>query len=259
MNAGFWLTMVFVGGMLAKMARADEVVVSAAASMKDALAELAPLCAKQTGVTLTPNLGASGVLARQIEAGAPADLFISADEATMDEVEKAGLLLAGTRAQLVGNILVIVVPKDSTLKVDGPASLEDAAVKKIGIGDPKTVPAGHYAELDLEKAKVWDAVKDKLVPLDNVRTVLTATAGRNVDAGIVYSTDAKTEPRVRVAWTAQAADGPAINYPIAILKNTHAPAAAAQVREFLLSDTARAVFASYGFTLPPKPAAGNAS
>jgi molybdate transport system substrate-binding protein len=121
------------------------------------------------------------------------------------------------------------------------------------------VPAGHYAELDLEKAKVWDAVKDKLVPLDNVRTVLSATASQNVDAGLVYRTDAATEPKVRVAWTAQAADGPAIEYPMAILKNTRAPAAAAKVREFLLSDAARAVFARHGFTLPPKPAAAPAS
>jgi len=243
--------------MLAATARADEVVVSAAASMKDVLAELAPLCAKQTGVTLTPNLGASGVLARQIEAGAPADLFISADDATMDGLEKAGLLLAGTRAQLVGNVLVVVVPASSTLKVDNLAALEDAAVKRIGIGDPKTVPAGHYAELDLEKAKVWDALKDKLVPLDNVRTVLSATAGMNVDAGVVYRTDAATERRVRVAWTAQAADGPAIHYPIAILKNSRAPAAAAKVRAFLLSDAAGAVFARFGFTLPPRAVAAS--
>jgi molybdate transport system substrate-binding protein len=228
------------------------VVVSAAASMKDVLAELAPLCAKETGVTLTPNLGASGVLARQIEAGAPADLFISADDATMDGLEKAGLLLAGTRAQLVGNVLVVVVPVASTLRVDNLTALEDPAVKRIGIGDPKTVPAGHYAEMDLEKAKVWDALKDKLVPLDNVRTVLSATAGANVDAGVVYRTDAATEKRVRVAWTAQAADGPAIHYPVAILKNSRAPGAAAKVRAFLLSDAAGAVFEKYGFTLPPR-------
>jgi len=147
------------------------------------------------------------------------------------------------------------VPANSTLKVDRLAALEDPAVKRIGIGDPKTVPAGHYAELDLEQAKVWDALKDKLVPLDNVRTVLSATASLNVDAGVVYRTDAATEKRVRVAWTAQAADGPAIHYPLAILKNTRAPVAAAKVRAFLLSDAAGAVFVKYGFTLPPRSAA----
>ncbi|MGA2052519.1 MAG: molybdate ABC transporter substrate-binding protein [Opitutales bacterium] len=254
MNSHVWWSVVLLCGMAAS-ARAQEVVVSAAASLKDALTELAPMCKQQTGVTLSPNFGASGILARQIEAGAPVDIFISADDATMDGLEKAGLLAAGTRAPLLGNALVFVAPVASMLKMDGPAALEQPEVKRIAAGEPKTVPAGHYAQLYLQQAKVWDAVKEKIVPLDNVRTVLSATAAGNADVGIVYRTDALTEPRVRVIWTVPAGQGPAIHYPIAILKGTSAAAAAAKVREFLLSDAAGAVFARDGFTLPPRTGA----
>jgi molybdate transport system substrate-binding protein len=254
MNIYSLSSLLLLCGVLAQSARAEEVLVSAAASLKETLAELAPLCQKQTGLTLVPNLAASGILARQIEAGAPADIFISADDATMDDLQKAGLLQPGTRTPLLGNVLVFVVPTDSTLKIDGPGALEQPAIKHIGVGDPKTVPAGHYAQLYLEKTKVWSTVQDKLVPLDNVRSVLAAVASTNVDAGIVYRTDVAIEPRVRVAWTVPAADGPVIDYPVAVLKNAHSLTAAAQVRAFLLSEAARAVFSRHGFTLPPAAA-----
>lgn len=250
MNSFIGWSLVLLGGMAAT-ARAQEVVVSAAASLKDVLTTLEPLCLQQTGVKLSPNFGASGVLARQIQAGAPVDLFISADDATMTGLEKAGLLAPGTRTPLLGNALVFVEPVASTLKIDGPAALEQPGVKRIAAGDPKTVPAGHYAQLYLQQAKVWEAVKDKIVPLDNVRTVLAATAAGNADVGIVYRTDAATETRVRVTWTVTAGQGPVIDYPVAVLKNAPAPAVAAKVREFLLGATARAVFTKYGFTLPP--------
>ena len=154
----------------------EEVVVSAAASLKDVLNELAPLCLKETGVTLTTNLAASGILAQQIKAGAPADIFISADDETMDGLDKAGLLVPGSRAALVGNALVFVVPADSKLKLDSPAALASDDVKHIGIGDPKTVPAGNYTTTYLEKLKLLPALQPKLIPLDNVRTVLAHVA-----------------------------------------------------------------------------------
>ncbi len=237
-------------------ARADEVIVSAAASLKDALAELAPLCLKQTGVTLTPNLAASGVLAAQIKAGAPADIFISADDETMDGLEQAGLILPGSRVKLLGNALVFVAPVDSKIKISGPADLRQDGVKRIGIGDPKTVPAGHYASDYLTKLKMLPELQGKLVPLDNVRTVLSQVAAGNVEVGAVYRTDALVEKKVREVFAATGPDAPIINYPMAIVKATKAPAAAAKVREFLLSDAARAVFARYGFTLPEKPVPG---
>ncbi len=244
--------MVFLGVLFSPV-RGDEVLISAAASLKDVLTELAPLCQKATGVTLTPNFAASGILAGQIKSGAPVDIFISADDATMDGLDTTGLLQTGTRTKLLGNALVLVVPADSTLKINSVAELKQSGIKRIGIGDPKTVPAGHYATNYFDAQKILADLKDKLVPLDNVRTVLTAVDSDNVDIGVVYRTDAMPDKKVRVVWTA--ADAPAINYPIAIVKATKVAAAAAKVREFLLGDAARAIFARYGFTLPEQPAA----
>jgi molybdate transport system substrate-binding protein len=241
-------------GLLCLPARGEEAIVSAAASLKDALGELAPLCLKETGVTLTTNLAASGVLAQQIKSGAPADIFISADDETMDGLEKAGLLQPNTRTQLLGNVLVFVVPATDTTEYAKPDFVAAPEIKHLAIGDPKTVPAGRYATAYFEKLKLTSAVKDKLVPLDNVRTVLSAVAAGNAEAGVVYRTDALMEKKVRVAWTAPAAGGPVINYPVAIVKNARNAAAAAKVRAFLLGDAARSVFAHYGFTLPEKTA-----
>lgn len=254
MKSKFMFGFAVLIGLLALPARGDEVIVAAAASLKDALAEIAPLCLKQTGVTLTPNFAASGVLALQIKNGAPSDIFISADDATMDGLDQAGLLQPGTRAKLLGNALVFVVPVNSTLKMDGPGALTQDAIKRIGLGDPKTVPAGHYATDYLTNVKILATVQSKLVPLDNVRTVLSTVASNNVDIGIVYRTDAASEKKVREVFAVAGPEAPVINYPIAVVKATRAPAAAAKVRDFLLSDAARAVFARSGFTLPDQPA-----
>jgi molybdate transport system substrate-binding protein len=246
-------------GLMAVSARAqDEVLVDAAASLKDAITELAPLCLKDTGVKLTPNLAASGLLARQIESGAPGDLFISADEPTMDGLEKDGLLAPGTRVSLLGNALVVVVPAQSTLKIESPKDLDQPAIKHLAIGEPKTVPAGASAQQFFDQEKISDAVKPKLVPLENVRAVLTAVTSGNADAGLVYITDAHSTDQVKIAFTVPPSDKLKITYPLAILKNTKVAAAAAKVREFLLGDKARAVFVRYGFIVLPsaaKPAA----
>jgi len=245
--------------LLALPLRAQEVVVSAAASLKDVLGDLAPLCLKSTGVTLSTNLAASGVLAQQIKSGAPVDIFISADDETMDGLDKAGLIQTDSRTTLVTNTLVFVVPVDSKLKIDAPAALTADTITHIGIGDPKTVPAGHYATTYLEKMKVLTAIQSKLVPLDNVRTVLAHVAAGNVDVGAVYRTDALSEKKVREVFAATGPDAPVIHYPIAIIKASKAAAAAEKVREFLLSDAARAVFTKYGFALPEKPAPAKAA
>jgi molybdate transport system substrate-binding protein len=240
--------------IVALPAQGEEVIVSAAASLKDVLTELAPLCLKQTGVTLTTNLAASGILAQQIKSGAPVDIFISADDDTMDGLDQAGLLETGTRVTLLGNTLVFVVPFDSKLKLDSTAALASDDVKHIGIGDPKTVPAGHYATNYFEKIKLLPAVQPKFVPLDNVRTVLAHVVAGNVDVGIVYRTDALSEKKVREVFAATGPDAPVIHYPIAIIKASKSATAAAKVREFLLGSDARAIFARFGFTLPEKPA-----
>ncbi|HVU38598.1 MAG TPA: molybdate ABC transporter substrate-binding protein [Opitutales bacterium] len=248
------LVLLLVFALLWAPLQGAEVIVSAAASLKDVLAELAPLCQKETGVALKTNLAASGVLAQQVKSGAPVDIFISADDETMDGLEKAGLLQPGTRARLLGNALVFIVPAADLQKYRQPDFIAAPEIKHLAIGDPQTVPAGRYAMACLEKLKLAGAVKDKLVPLDNVRAVLAAVAAGNAEAGIVYRTDAAIEKKVRIAWTVPEAGGPAIHYPVAMLKDAPSAAAAAKVREFLLGDSARAVFARYGFTLPDKPA-----
>jgi molybdate transport system substrate-binding protein len=237
--------------LAATIAQGEDVLVCAAASLKDALTELAPLCAKATGVNLVTNLDASGVLARQIQAGAPGDIFISADEATMDGLDKAGLLQPGSRADLLGNALVVVVPADSKLKLDSAAALANAPLQHLAIGDPKIVPAGNYAVGFLQQQKVYDALQDKLVPLGNVRAVLVAVESGNADAGMVYQSDARTSTKSKIAWAIPAEIGPKIVYPIAVVKASQAQAAAEKVRQFLLSKPARDIFVKWGFTPPP--------
>ncbi len=246
---------VFSAMSMAATVRGEEVLVFAAASLKDALAELAPLCVNATNITLVPSLAASGILAQQIRAGAPGDLFISADEATMDDLEKAGLLQAGTRADLLSNSLVFVVPSNSTLKVNSAQGLLDAGIKRIGIGEPNTVPAGHYAIEFLTSQKVIDSVRAKLVPLENVRAVLSAVESGNLDLGIVYRSDAQASSKSKVAWTVPVEVGPKIVYPLAVVKNTKNAVNAAKVRAFLLSPAAQKILLKWGFAPPFAPVA----
>jgi molybdate transport system substrate-binding protein len=239
---------------LGSVVHGEEVIVFAAASLKDALVELTPLCTNAINVTLVPNLAASGILAQQIRAGAPGDLFISADEATMDGLEKAGLLQAGTRADLLSNALVFIVPANSTVKVDSAKALLDPAIKRIGIGEPNTVPAGHYAVDFLTSQKVIDEVRPKLVPLENVRAVLAAVESGNLDLGIVYRSDAQASSKSKIAWPVPVALGPKIVYPLAVVKNTKNLATATKARDFLLSQAAQKILLKWGFAPPPAPA-----
>jgi molybdate transport system substrate-binding protein len=179
-----------------------EITVSAAISLKDVLDDIAQLYRAQTPDTVIHfNLGASGTLERQIEEGAPVDVFISASEDQMNSLESKGLLLPGTRRDLVRNTVVLIVPKGRT----GIASLEDLArpgVKHIAIGEPKTVPAGKYAQEVLTHFHLYEQLKPKFVLASDVRQVLTYVSTGNVDAGIVYATDAQTSAEVSIVTTA---------------------------------------------------------
>lgn len=232
----------------AALAAAAQLDVFAAASLSDALKEVAPKFQANTGNTLRFNFGASGALVRQIKEGAPADVIISADEIRVDQLESAGLLLAGSRATLLRNVMVVVVPAGAALR-----QLPDLAksdVVKVAIGDPATVPAGTYAKEYLGKVKLWKPLLDKLVPLDNVRAVLLAVETGNADAGFVYRTDALISKKVKIALELSGTDAPRIVYPVAILKETKAAEAAKAFTAFLTDTEAQAVFAKYGF-LPP--------
>lgn len=234
-------------------ATAVEINVSAAASLTDALQEIARTYEATSPDRILLNLGASSLLARQIEEGAPADLFLSADEAKMDSLAKKGLLLAGTRKSVLGNTLVVVVPLDSKLKIAAPKDLTLGSIRALALAEPQTVPAGIYAKEYLQKLGLWRKVIDRVVPTENVRAALAAVESGNADAGIVYSTDAQISQKVRVAYSVPEAQGPKISYPFAALAATRHPEEARRFLAYLSSPPALDVFRRYGFLVTASP------
>ncbi|MBS3027214.1 MAG: molybdate ABC transporter substrate-binding protein [Dolichospermum sp. DET50] len=225
-------------------------LVSAAASLKEALEEIKPLYQQsKSNVNISYNFGSSGALQQQIEQGAPADIFISAAKKQVDALEQKGLLVAGTRNIIAKNRLVLVVPKNVG-GITSFYSLKDAKVKKIAIGEPRSVPAGQYAQQVLEKLKIWTEVKSKLVFANNVRQVLASVESGNADAGLVYITDAKISNQIKVVVTADEKYHSPIIYPLAVVKRSKNINAAKEFSQFLSSNQAKAVFKKYGFILP---------
>jgi len=223
--------------------------VSAAASLTDALDELiAVYRGKNPNVTITTNYAGSGALQRQIEEGAPADVFISAAPRHMDALEERGLLLAGTRIDILGNTMVLVARQGLEL-AEGFGSLEKDAIRKIALGEPESVPAGRYGKEVLSYLGIWDKLEPKFVFAKDVRQVLTWVEGGNADVGLVYLTDAKTAPNVSVVASAPEGSHTQILYPAAVIKTSQAPDAAQGFLAFLSSDEAGIVFARYGFTV----------
>lgn len=232
---------------LALPLRSAELNVFAAASLSDALRELAPAYETKSGDKLRFNLGASSALARQIKEGAPADVFFSADEAKMDELARAGLIAADTRVTLLSNTLVIVVHATDGAKVATPADLATDAVRRLALAEPQSVPAGIYAKEYLLKFSLWPQVADKVVPTENVRACLAAVESGNVDAGIVYKTDALISKKVKISFEVPTAEGPKIAYPLAVTAASKHADAARRLVAFLASAEAHAVFSKYGF------------
>lgn len=222
-------------------------VVSVAASVSDALDEIARLYRAATGVTVSVNAGGSNALARQIIEGAPASLFLSADAAQMDAVEKAGRIVIGTRTTLLTNELALVAPRDSTTTA---AQVMDGSIRRLAMGEPAAVPAGVYGRRWLEGQQVWERVSPKVVPFPTVRAVLMAVQAGRVDAGIVYRTDAMTAA-VRVIATVPAKEHPYLDvtYPVSVIKGP-TEAEARKFLEFLKGPAARAVFDKKGFGRP---------
>jgi len=234
--------------LTALAAAAGELRVAAAASLAESVNEVATAYQKAHGTKVTPVLAASNVLARQIEEGAPLDLFISADEATMAKVEKAKLVSNVTK--LLTNSLVVVVPAESDAKVTGAADL--ANFKRIAIGDPAAVPAGVYAKTWLTKQNLWETIGPKCVGTENVRAALAAVESGNADAAIVYKTDAAISKKVKVAWTVPAGEAPAIIYPVAVCTATKQADEAKKFADFLKSKEASKIFTARGFGLAEK-------
>jgi molybdate transport system substrate-binding protein len=227
--------------------------VSAASSVSKALGEInTAYAALKPWVTVVPNYGGSGTLQTQIENGAPCDVFISAVAAQMDNLEAKGLLLAGTRKNLLNNHLALVVPKDSALGLTAFTDLVEPRVKLIAIGDPGSVPAGAYARQTLQEFGIWDAVQPKLILGANVSQVLQYVDSKNVDAGVVYSTDALSDPNVKMVTVGPTDIDAAIVYPVAIVKTSKNVSAARDYIDFLSSAAAKAVFEKYGFSMSAK-------
>lgn len=235
--------------LIAISSQAAQLNVFAAASLSDALKEIGTAYEKDTGVKVAFNFGASSLLARQIEEGAPADLFFSADEAKMDGLENKGLVLPHTRKSKLSNALVIVVAADSKLAVESAGDLAKPVVTRVALAEPKTVPAGIYARTYLERVHLWDAVAPKVVPTDNVRGALAAVESGNVEAGMVYKTDAAMSKKVRVAYEVPAKDTPKISYPLAVLRESKQADAARAFLKYLDSDVAARVFKRFGFVV----------
>ena len=232
--------------MTAAPGRPDEILVFAAASLTEPLQELGEAYRTKTGTAVRFSFGASSDLARQIEAGAPADVFFSADTAKMDALESKGFVRRGDRREFLSNALVVVVPASSSIRITGPKDL--VRLPRLALADPEGVPAGIYARRWLESVGLWPEIRGKVVPALDVRAALAAVASGAVPAGIVYKTDAGISRRVRVAFTVR--DGPAILYSVAKLAHSSSRAAGS-FAEFLAGPAERAVFERRGFTVLP--------
>src|SRR3984885_12178847 len=225
----------------------DRVTVSAAISLKDSLDEIGKIYEKaHPGAKISFNYAGSGTLQRQIEQGAPVDIFFSAAEKQMDDLQSKDLVDAGTRRNIVANQLVLIVPASDTA-IHSFQDLSNVSVKVLALGEPSTVPAGTYARQTLEHWGIWGGVEKKVVLAKDVRAVLTYVETGNADAGMVYQTDAQGSSKVRIVTVAPADSHDPIIYPAAIMKAAKNPSAAASFLAFLSSSAAREVFAKYGF------------
>jgi molybdate transport system substrate-binding protein len=251
-----WLLSAIVGlGACSCTSAADDppahLLVFAAASLTDALGEIGAEYETRMRRSVTFSFAASSVLARQIEAGARADLFVSADEEWMDYLQQRGLVAPQSRRDIAGNRLVLIALAESDVRVD----IDDAVALgaalgsgRLSIADPDIVPAGRYARASLEKLGAWKTVEGRLARAENVRVALAYVARGEAPLGIVYATDARIEPRVRVVAAFPASSHPPIRYPAALTRS--ASAHAADLLDFIVGPRGRAILARHGFTTP---------
>lgn len=224
--------------------------ISAAASLNSALDEVQKLYIKDnSNVKFIDNFGASGTLQQQIEQGAPTDIFFSAGKTQVDALKTEGLLVDNTITNILKNEVVLVVPKNSTLPIKDFNSLTENSVKKIALGDPKTVPAGKYALDVLTSLKISDKITSKIVYGKDVKEVLSWVETGNADAGIVYATDAKISTKVKFVEKAPNDSHKDIVYPAALIKSSKNAADSKKFLKFLSSSSAKAIFKKYGFII----------
>ncbi len=228
-------------------AKAAELTVSAAASLTNAFTQLKGEFEKaNAGMTVHTNFAASNPLLKQIVEGAPADVFASADQETMDKAVKAGVISEDTRKTFARNGLVLIVPKDSKLSLKAVTDLSAEGVKRIAVGNTESVPAGRYTKGALEKAGQWDALSSKMVFAESVRQVLDYVARGEADAGFVYTTDAyHAKDKVDIITLVEGVKP--IEYPLAVVKSSKDPKMAQAFVDFVCSDAGKAILAEYGF------------
>jgi len=232
---------------LTPQAKSTEIMISAAASLKDSLTEFQKDYAqKKPEVKLTINFGASGTLQQQIEQGAPVDLFISAGKAQMDALEQKNLIVKESKVDLLGNDLVLITGKDNS-KVTSLDDLTKASVNQISIGTPESVPAGKYAKESLTSLKLWDALQPKFVLAKDVTQVLNYVETGNVEAGLVYQSDAQGSTKVKVVTVVPASSHKPIVYPAALIAASKNKQVAEDFLKYLQSSDAQKVFMKYGF------------
>jgi molybdate transport system substrate-binding protein len=233
-------------------AAADDVVVFAAASLKNALDDVANRFKAETGKTVTINYAASSALAKQIEQAAPADIFFSADLDWMNYLEERNLIVKDTRKTLLGNSIVLVAPADSSASVTLAPGANIVGLLgadgKLAMANVDSVPAGKYGKASLEKLGIWDSVKDRIVQADNVRGALAFVAKGGAPLGIVYATDANAEKAVKIVSTFPDDSHPPILYPVALTASSKNPDAKAFL-EYLQSDKAKPSFEKQGFAI----------
>jgi len=233
----------------AALSRPEPLLVSAAVSLSGVLGDCGPVFAAETGRRVAFNFAASNTLARQIAQGAAADVFVSADEAQMDVVERAGLTVPGTRVVVAANRLAIVVPGTTAAAWNDPSGLASAAVRRLAVGDPEAVPVGVYARWWLERIGLWRQMQARLVPTVSASATLAVVRAGAADAGIVYRTDAAAGG-VSLVYEATGPDAPRIRYPAAVLRRTSDLTGARQFLEFLRSGSGRRMLRSHGFAEP---------
>jgi len=231
--------------------KSQEILVSTAISLKDAFKEIGKIFENQTGIVVRFNLGASGLLQKQIEAGAPADVFASAGEKQMDELQTLGLIISETRFDFARNSLVLAVPTRANVSLHTFAELARSDIARVAIGNPKTVPAGQYAQEVLKNLHIWNSLESRLVLAENVRQVLDYVEREEVDAGIVYASDmAIARGKAIIAADAPKESHSPILYPIAVVQETGNRNIAQRFIDLTLSSAGQEVLKKYGFLSP---------
>lgn len=248
LNAAGWVVMILFAWMPMTV-HAHEILVSAAASLADVMKEIGRAYDAQSKNTVRFNFGPSSGLARQIDEGAPADIFFSADLKQMDNLDKRGRLESGTRKNLLSNQLVMIVPAASKLALSSPKDLLKAYVKRIALAEPSSVPAGVYSKKYLADEGLWDKVEAKVVPVQDVRATLAAVESGNVEAGFVYKTDAAMSKKVKIVYEVPLEKGPKIIYPVAIVKDSKHKTPARDFMHYIQAAAARDAFKKYGFVV----------